>query len=99
MNKVMMAIGVILFLVGGFNIINSYKSDALIAYEASSYQLDELLDDFNNSARGNPGYRTSDYEAESIIRAGMFQSRLIGFISLLAGMFLFFMGYRNHKNE
>ena len=99
MNKVMMAVGVILFLVGGFIIINSNKSDAQIAYEAASYQLDELLDDFDNSVRGNPGYRTSDYEAKSLMRAGMFQSRLFGFISLLAGIFLFFMGYKNQKKE
>ena len=99
MNKVMMAVGVILFLVGGFNIINSNKSDAQIAYEAASYQVDELLNDFDNSARGNPGYRTSDYEAKSLIRTGMFQSRLIGFISLLAGIFLFIMGYKNQKKE
>ncbi len=99
MNKVMMAIGVILFLVGGYNIINSNKSDAQIAYEAGRYQMQELIDDMDNSVRGNPGYRTSDYEANSLIRAGMFQSRLFGFISLLAGIFLFFMGYQNQKKE
>ena len=95
----MMAVGVILFLVGGFNIIDSIKSDAQIAYEVSRYQANELLDDFDNSIRGNPGYRTSDYEARSLIRADMFQSRLIGFISLVAGIFLFFMGFKNQKKE
>ena len=99
MNKVMMAVGVILFLVGGFNIIDSNKSDAQIAYEAGRYQFNELIDDLDNSVRGNPGYRTSDYEARSLIREGMFQSRLFGFISLLGCIFLFFMGYKNQKKE
>lgn len=95
MNKSMMVVGVILFLFGSFNIIDSNKSDSLIALEASRYKLDEILDDFPNSLRGNPGYRTSDYEARSIIKSRMFQSRVIGLISLIAGIVLVFLGYSN----
>jgi len=98
-NKAMMAIGVILFLVGSFNIIDSNQSDAHIALEVATYQLDEILDDLSNSARGNPGYRTSDYEARAMIEEEMFQSRVIGLISLIAGIFLFFIGYKNQNKE
>ena len=99
MNKVMMTAGVILFLVGSFNIIDSNKSDAQIALEVATYQLDEILDDLSNSLRGNSGYRASDYEARVMIEEEMFQSRVIGLISLIAGIFLFFIGYKNQKTE
>ncbi|MDB9813932.1 hypothetical protein OAC45_05685 [Gammaproteobacteria bacterium] len=99
MNKAMMTAGVILFLVGSIYIIDSNKSDAQIALEVSTYQLDEILDDLSNSLRGNSGYRTSDYEARAMIEEEMFQSRVIGLISLIAGIFLFFIGYKNQKTE
>ena len=38
MNKAILIVGAILILGGGFQVINSSKSDELIAYEASMYQ-------------------------------------------------------------
>jgi hypothetical protein len=99
MNKAIMIVGAILILGGGFQVINSSKSDELIAYEAGSYQLSEILDDLPNSARGIPGYRTSDYQAKSIIREDIKESRLIGFISLFTGILLIVLGFAIQKKE
>ena len=99
MNKLMMSLGIVLLLSGILVISGSFKSDAQIRYEAQNYKLDEVLRDLPNSAKGNPGYRTSDYESYRLISDKQNFNRLLSVILIIGGAGILLFAYNQTKDE
>ena len=99
MNKLILLAGILLLLAGSLMISGTFKSEAQIRYEASSYQLDEMLRDLPNSAKGNPGYRTSDYDAYRLISDQQDFNRLLSIILIISGLGLSLFAYNKIKEK